>query len=203
MIAGIRNNSPVFDGVNLRKRKEKFLKQKARVIWMSGLSGAGKTTLAVGLERELFKKGFLAQVIDGDNIRHGLNKNLTFTNEDRKENLRRIAELSKLFVNCGVITINSFITPTIETRQMAREIIGEEDFIEVYINSPFEVCEMRDVKGLYKQARDGQLKNFTGIDSLYESPLHPDIEIHTDQLSVEECVKQLLDYVLPRIAFNN
>jgi adenylylsulfate kinase len=203
MIAGIRNNSPVFDGVNLRKRKEKFLKQKARVIWMSGLSGAGKTTLAVGLEKELFKRGFLAQVIDGDNIRHGLNKNLTFTDDDRKENLRRIAEVSKLFVNCGVITINSFITPTIETRQMAREIIGEEDFIEVYINSPFEVCEMRDVKGLYKQARDGQLKNFTGIDSLYESPLHPDIEVHTDQLSVEECVKQLLDYVLPRIAFNN
>ena len=203
MIAGKRNNSPVFDGVTLRKSKEIFLKQKARVIWMSGLSGAGKTTLAIGLEKELFNRGYLAQVIDGDNIRHGLNKNLTFTDDDRKENLRRIAEVSKLFVNCGVITINSFISPTIETRQMAREIIGEDDFIEVFINSPLEICEMRDVKGLYKQARDGQLKNFTGIDSLYESPLYPDIEIHTDQFSVEECVKQLLDFVLPRIAFNN
>ncbi len=203
MIAGKRNNSPVFDEVTLRKSKEKFLKQKARVIWMSGLSGAGKTTLAIGLEKELFNRGYLAQVIDGDNIRHGLNKNLTFTDDDRKENLRRIAEVSKLFVNCGVITINSFISPTIETRQMAREIIGEDDFIEVFINSPLEICEMRDVKGLYKQARDGRLKNFTGIDSLYESPLYPDIEIHTDQFSVEECVKQLLDFVLPRIAFNN
>lgn len=203
MIADLRNISPAFDWMALRKEKEQFLKQNAKVIWMSGLSGAGKTTLAIGLEKELFNRRYLAQVIDGDNIRHGLNKNLTFTDDDRKENLRRIAEVSKLFVNCGVITINSFISPTIEIRQMAREIIGEQDFIEVYINSPIEVCEMRDAKGLYKQARDGRLLNFTGIDSVYESPLHPDIEIHTDKFSVEESVKQLLDFVLPRIAFNN
>ena len=200
MVDDLRNISTDFDWNRLRNNKEKFLNQKARAIWMSGLSGAGKTTLALGLEKELFKRGYLAQVIDGDNIREGLNKNLSFTNDDRKENLRRIAEVSKLFLNCGIIAINSFISPTIETRKLARGIIGEEDFLEVYVNSPLEVCEMRDIKGLYKLARNGKISNFTGIDSPYESPLHPDIEIHTDQFTVEECIKQLLDFVLPRIA---
>jgi adenylylsulfate kinase len=143
--------------------------------------------------------GFLTQIIDGDNVRSGINKNLSFTEEDRKENLRRIAEVNKLFLNCGVITINSFISPTDETREMAKDIIGEENFFEVYINSPLSVCEKRDTKGLYKKARSGELKNFTGIDSPFDAPKKPDLEIDTDKLSVDESVELLLNFIIPRI----
>jgi adenylylsulfate kinase len=184
-----------------RKEKEKHLHQHSKVIWMTGFSGAGKTTLALALENELFRRGYTPFVLDGDNIRAGINRNLTFTADDRIENIRRIAEISKLFLECGIITINCFISPTEEIRHMARNIIGKEDFIEVFINAPFDVCEKRDVKGLYTKARKGQIKDFTGIDSPYEAPQHPDIEVQTSILSVEESLTRILDHVLPVIEY--
>ncbi len=190
---------PVFHEILGRAEKEILLNQHGKVIWLTGLSGAGKTTLAKHVEKELFVKGFLTQVLDGDNIRTGINNNLGFTDSDRFENIRRIAEISKLFVNCGVITINCFISPTEEIRDMARRIIGADDFIEVYVNAPLRVCEERDVKGLYTRARRGEIKEFTGITSPFETPENIDIEIRTDLLSVEESVKQILELILPRI----
>lgn len=188
-----------FDIVEERKNKEEFLNQNSRVIWVTGLSGSGKSTIALGVDKALRELGYLTQVLDGDNIRSGINSNLGFSEEDRAENIRRIAEVSKLFINCGVITINCFISPTIEMRQRAKTIIGEGDFIEVYVNTPFEVCEERDVRGLYKKAKEGKVKNFTGIDQVYEAPENPDIEIDTTKLSIDEAVKKVIDYVLPQI----
>ena len=196
------NIFPVFDKILKRSDKEKLLKQHSKVIWMTGLSGAGKTTIAKHLDEELYKSGFVAQILDGDNIRSGINNNLTFSEEDRYENIRRIAEVSKLFINCGIIIINSFISPTEKIRQMAMNIIGKENFIEVYVNAPIEVCEKRDTKGLYAKARRGEIKNFTGIDSPFEIPEDTDIEIRTDLHSIEDSVKQILDYILPLIRIN-
>jgi adenylylsulfate kinase len=184
-----------------RKEKEKRLHQNSRAIWMTGLSGAGKTTLALRLEEELFRRGYLSFILDGDNIRAGINKNLTYTEEDRFENIRRISEISKLFLESGIIVINCFISPTEEIREMAKAIIGKDDFIEVYVNSPFEVCEKRDVKGLYTKARKGEIKDFTGIDSPYEVPENPDIEVLTNPHTVEESIRQILEYILPRIEY--
>jgi len=186
-----------------RKEKEKHLHQHSKVIWMTGFSGAGKTTLALALENELFRRGYTPFVLDGDNIRAGINRNLTFTADDRIENIRRIAEISKLFLECGIITINCFISPTSEIRDMAKAIIGKEDFIEVFVNAPFEECEKRDVKGLYSKARKGEIPNFTGIDSPYEAPEHPDIEVLTYPNTIEESVRQILEYILPRIEYKN
>ncbi len=197
------NIHPVFDKILNRPDKEKLLKQHSRVIWLTGLSGSGKTTIGRNIEMELNKRGYLTQVLDGDNIRTGINNNLGFSENDRHENIRRIAEVSKLFMNCGIICINSFISPTREMRHMAMEIIGKENFIEVYINAPLEVCESRDVKGLYQKARRGEIKNFTGIDAPFEAPIDPDIELKTDELSVEEATKKALDYILPIITFEN
>jgi len=194
-----KNIHPVFNKILQRPEKEKLLNQKAKVIWMTGLSGAGKTTIGAGIERELNKRGHLTQVLDGDNIRSGINNNLGFSAEDRFENIRRIAEVSKLFLNCGIICINSFISPTKEIRAMAKEIIDENDFIEVYVNAPLEVCEQRDVKGLYRKARDGKIKDFTGIDAPFEVPENPAVEIRTDQLSIEESVQKCLEVILPKI----
>lgn len=190
------NIHPVFDKILNRSDKEKLLKQNSRVIWLTGLSGAGKTTIGREIEMELNKRGFLTQVLDGDNIRTGINNNLRFTEEDRYENIRRIAEVSKLFLNCGIICINSFISPTRAIRHMAMDIVGKENFIEVYINAPIEVCESRDVKGLYKKARRGEIKNFTGIDAPFEAPVNPDIELNTDKLTVEESAKKAMDFIL-------
>jgi adenylylsulfate kinase len=184
-----------------RKEKEKRLRQNSRVIWMTGFSGAGKTTLAIQLESELFSRGYLSFILDGDNIRAGINRNLTFTEDDRIENIRRIAEISKLFLESGIIVINCFISPTEEIRELAKSIIGREDFIEVFVNSPFEVCENRDVKGLYTKARKGEIKDFTGIDSPYEIPQNPDIEVLTHQRTVKESIAQILEYILPRIEY--
>jgi adenylylsulfate kinase len=184
-----------------RKERENLLGQNSRTIWMTGLSGAGKTTIARKLELELSSRGFLSYVLDGDIIRSGISNNLTFTDSDREENIRRIAEVSKLFIDCGIITINCFISPTEAIRSMARNIIGSENFIEVYINAPFEVCEKRDVKGLYSKARKGEIKDFTGIDSVFDKPEIPDIEIKTDITSIEDSVKQVLDYILPIIEY--
>lgn len=195
------NIHPVFDRIIQRNDKERMLNQKSKVIWLTGLSGSGKTSLGVGLERALFNKGFITQVLDGDNIRSGINKNLKFTEEDRYENIRRIAEVNKLLVNCGIIAINCFISPTEEIRNIAKEIIGEENFIEVFVNAPLKVCEERDVKGLYQKARNGEIKNFTGIDSPFDIPKGTDIEIRTDLHTIEESTQILYDFVINKISY--
>jgi len=195
------NIHTVFDRILLRPEKEKLLNQHSKVIWFTGLSGAGKTTIAQRVEQELNKQGFLTQILDGDNIRSGINNNLGFSVEDREENIRRIAEVSKLFLNCGIICINSFISPTEEIRKIATDIIGRENFVEVFVNAPIEVCEQRDVKGLYKKARKGEIKNFTGIDSPFDFPENPDIELKTDKLSVKQSAQKCLDYILPLIRY--
>ncbi len=196
-----KNIYPVFDQIINKQQKEKLLKQRAKVLWFTGLSGSGKTTLGAALEKELFNQGFLTQILDGDNIRSGINKNLKFTEEDRVENIRRIAEVTKLFLNCGVIAINCFISPTKESRDIAKSIIGKEDFIEVYVSTPIEVCEQRDTKGLYAKARSGELKNFTGISSPFEIPNNPDIVINTDKLTLEESTQKILNYLLKKITY--
>ena len=186
-----------------RSEKEELLGQKSVVIWLTGLSGAGKTTLSTGLERLLFKKGFLTKTLDGDQLRSGINANLGFTDQDRLENIRRVAEISRLFVECGVICIDSFISPTIVMRQTARQIIGNDNFIEIYLKASLEVCEQRDVKGLYKSARKGEIRNFTGIGSPYEVPLNPDLVIDTVKYSIEESLEICLNTILPRITVGN
>ena len=189
----------IFDEIVQRKEKEEFLNQKSKVIWMTGLSGSGKTTVAKRVERYLHSQGILNQLLDGDNIRSGISNNLSFSQKDRIENIRRIAEVSKLFVNCGVVTLNCFISPTIEIREIAKEIIGAENFIEVYINASVETCENRDVKGLYKKAREGEIQDFTGISAPFEAPENPNIEINTSKLSIDQSVEKVLDYILPII----
>ena len=185
-----------------REQKESLLQQKARVIWLMGLSGAGKSTLALHLEQALYQKGFLTQILDGDNLRNGLNNNLGFSEQDRLENIRRAAEVAKLFVNCGIVVIASFICPTHATQAMVRQIVGE-DFIEIFVDCPLEVCEQRDVKGLYAKARAGLIKNFTGIDSPFEPPQLPDLVVKTHLLSLEECIKKIQEFVLPKINFTD
>ena len=192
---------PVFNKIIQRKDKEQFLNQHSRVIWLTGLSGSGKTTIGSLLERKLFERKYLSQILDGDNIRSGINNNLSFSVEDRNENIRRIAEVSKLMLNSGIIVINCFISPTNKIRQTAKGIIGEENYIEVFINAPLTVCEERDTKGLYEKARKGEIRNFTGIDSPFEAPPNPAIEVRTDKLSVEESVDRVLDYILPYLKY--
>jgi adenylylsulfate kinase len=193
------NIYPVFDRIYDRKVKEEILRQSAKVIWFTGLSGSGKTTLASNLEKELFFHRYFCQVLDGDNIRTGINNNLGFSEVDRLENIRRIAEVSKLIINTGMITICSFISPTDEIRTMARNIIGEEDFIEVFLNPPLEACEKRDVKGLYKRARAGEIKDFTGISSPFEAPKNPDVEIDTSVVSIKDSVEIIFNNIRDRI----
>ena len=191
---------PVFDQILNRADKEKFLNQRSKVIWITGLSGSGKTTISRNLELELNKRGFFTQVLDGDNIRSGLNKDLGFTPPDRIENIRRIAEVTSLFLNCGIICINGFITPTNAIRNIAFDLIGRENIIEIFVNAPVEVCEKRDKKGLYKKARMGMIKDFTGVNSPFEVPENPDIELKTDELSVEESVAKCLKVILDQVA---
>lgn len=197
----MQNNSnnihPVFDRILQRKDKEALLQQKSIVIWFTGLSGSGKTTIAIGLERELNKKRILTQILDGDNVRTGINNNLGFSEEDRTENIRRIAEVSKLFLNAGIVTINCFVSPTVEIREKAKQIIGEEDFLEIFVNTPFEVCEQRDVKGLYKKARAGEIKNFTGLDAPFEAPTNPFLDLKTEGKTVDETIDEVVAKILP------
>jgi len=183
-----------------RQEREARLNQRSKVLWLTGLSGSGKSTIAKYLERLLFEEGYLPQVLDGDNIRFGINNNLSFSAEDRLENIRRIAEISKLYLHTGVICINSFISPSREMRDLARSIVGAEDFVEIYINAPIEVCEARDVKGLYQKARAGLIKGFTGIDDPYEAPENPNLEIRTDQLTIEASAVLIMDYLRPLIS---
>ena len=193
------NIYPVFDRIYDRKVKQEILRQSAKVIWFTGLSGSGKTTLASNLEKELFFRRFFCQVLDGDNIRVGINNNLGFSEIDRLENIRRISEVSKLLINTGMITICSFISPTDEIRELARKIIGPEDFIEIFLNPPLEVCEDRDPKGLYKKARAGIIKDFTGISSPFEAPKNPDLEIDTSSTSIKDSVDQIFNVIIDRI----
>ena len=186
---------PIFDQMLSRSDKEKLLGQKGVMLWFTGLSGSGKSTVAIALERELQKRGLLCRILDGDNIRSGINKGLGFTAEDRRENIRRIAEVAKLFVDTGIITIAAFISPSNDLRRMASDIIGAEDFKEVYISTPLEVCEARDVKGLYAKARRGEIKNFTGISAPFETPEHPALSIDTSKVSLEDSVKQILAFL--------
>ena len=196
------NIFPVFDKIISKEKKEKLLNQKGKVVWLTGLSGSGKTTIALQLEKELYKLGFLVQILDGDNIRAGINNNLSFSESDRTENIRRIAEVSKLFLNCGIITINCFVSPTIKMRQIAKKIIGKENYYEIFIDADLETCEKRDVKGLYKKARNGEIKNFTGIDSEYEKPNNPSLEVNTSELSIDQSIEIILKNVLPQLKNN-
>lgn len=195
------NIHPIFHRLLQRADKEALLKQYAKVIWLTGLSGSGKSTIAEALEKRLHTEGYLTMLLDGDNIRSGINKNLSFSDADRIENIRRIAEVSKLFLNCGIITMNSFVSPTNEIRTLAKNIIGTENFLEIYINAPLEVCEARDVKGLYAKARRGEIPDFTGITSPFEEPENPALEIRTDQQSIEQSVSQLYNFIIPIIQF--
>lgn len=194
-----QNIYSVFDEIIPRTEKESFLSQTARVVWMTGLSGSGKTTLAKYLERKLQSNGYFTKLLDGDNVRSGLNKGLGFSEADRNENIRRIAEVSKLFLDGGVICINSFVSPTKEIRQMAKKIIGEVDFLEVYINTPLEECEKRDVKGLYAKARKGEIKDFTGISAPFEAPEAPSIEVLTAGKTIEEAGEDFYQKLIPFI----
>lgn len=183
---------PIFDRMLGRADKEELLGQRGALLWFTGLSGSGKSTVAIALERELQRRGFLCKILDGDNIRSGINGDLGFSVEDRRENIRRIAEVAKLFVDTGIITICCFISPTEEIRQLARGIVGDDDFKEIYVNTPLSVCEERDVKGLYAKARRGEIRNFTGISSPFEAPAHPALEIETATTSLPDNVEKIL-----------
>ena len=190
---------PIFDRMLTRQDKESLLRQHGVMVWFTGLSGSGKSTIAIALERELHKRGLLCRILDGDNIRSGINNNLGFSEADRVENIRRIAEVSKLFIDTGIVTIAAFISPNNDIREMAANIIGKEDFLEIYVSTPLEEGERRDVKGLYAKARRGEIKNFTGISAPFEAPVHPALTLDTSLLSLEESVNRLLELVLPRI----
>lgn len=194
-----QNIYPIFEKMLPRKDREALLKQKGTMIWFTGLSGSGKSTLAIALERELYKEGILCRILDGDNIRSGINNNLGFSETDRTENIRRIAEVAKLFVDCGIVTIAAFISPTHAIRRMAAEIIGLQDFLEIYVSTPLTECEKRDVKGLYAKARRGEIKDFTGISAPFEAPEHPFISIDTSQHSLEESIHRLMEAIRPKI----
>lgn len=181
-------------------QRERLLNQKPKLIWFTGLSGSGKSTLAIQLEAQLHALGFKTYLLDGDNVRAGLNKDLSFTDDGRIENIRRIGEVSKLMLDAGIVALSAFISPFDSDRRQVKAIVGAENYIEVFVDTPLEVCEQRDVKGLYKKARAGEVKNFTGIDSPYEKPQQADITIRTHEMSVEESVERLLNVVLPRIS---
>jgi adenylylsulfate kinase len=185
-----------------RAQKEKLNGHKSFVVWLTGFSGSGKSTIANALEVSLFEKGIRSFCLDGDNTRLGINKDLGFSSADRTENIRRVAEMSKLFLESGTIVITSFISPLISDREMAKNIIGDSDFVEVFINCPLEICEERDVKGLYAKARRGEIKDFTGIDSPFEVPLNADVELFTNQNSIEECLEIIMEKISGKLSFS-
>jgi adenylylsulfate kinase len=188
------------EGHVTRTEREGLLKQKGATLWFTGLSGSGKSTMAYTLEHCLVQRGHLAYVLDGDNIRHGLNKNLGFSAADREENIRRIGEVAKLFADCGIVTMTSFISPYRKDRDNVRALhdAGKLPFIEVYVNTPISTCEQRDPKGLYKKARAGELKNFTGVDDPYEAPVNPEITIDATNTSPQEATVMLLEFLEKR-----
>jgi adenylyl-sulfate kinase len=194
----VNNIYPIKTKVSQQQR-ESLLNQRPVLIWFTGLSGSGKSTLAVQLEAQLHALGFKTYLLDGDNIRAGLNKDLSFTDDARIENIRRIGEVSKLFLDAGLVVLSAFISPFNIDREHVKNIVGVENFIEVFVDAPLEVCEARDVKGLYKKARAGQVKNFTGIDSPYEAPLNPDVHIPTHELTLDQSINTLMGHILKRI----
>lgn len=196
----MNNIYPVFNKIQTREDKEKFLSQRGLTVWFTGLSGSGKSTVASALEQMLATRGFLCKVLDGDNIRTGLNSNLGFSAEDRTENIRRISEVCKLFDDTGIITIASFVSPTEDLRKIARDIIGENDFFEVYMSTPLEECERRDVKGLYARARKGEVKNFTGISAPFDVPRNADISIDTTGITPGEAAQRIFERIADRIS---
>ena len=195
------NIHTIFDRLVQREDRERLLEQKAKVFWLTGLSGSGKSTLAAGLQRALHAQGKLVYVLDGDNVRAGINNNLGFSETDRTENIRRIAEAAKLFLDAGIITICSFVSPTNELRTLAKTIIGENDFLEIYINASLAACEERDVKGLYAKARKGEIKDFTGVNAPFEAPTSPALELKTDAQNEDDSVHTLLTFVNRHIRF--
>lgn len=196
----MNNIYPIQTRVSLEQRQQ-LRKQKAKLIWFTGLSGSGKSTLAVQLEAQLHTKGYATYLLDGDNIRMGLNKDLSFTDDARVENIRRIGEVSKLMLDAGMIVLSAFISPFKADRDQVKGIVGAENYIEVFVDTPLEICEQRDVKGLYKRTRAGEVKNFTGIDSPYERPEKPNLAIATHQMSVDESLTLLLNLIEPKIGY--
>ena len=190
---------PTFDRMLPRAAKEALLGQSGAVVWMYGLSGSGKSTLAHRLERALHEEGRLVKVLDGDNVRTGLNKNLGFSEGDRRENIRRVAEVAKLFAECGAVVVASFITPAEELRRLAREIVGDSDFFEVYVKASYETCAARDPKGLYAKVHAGEVKQFTGRDSAFEEPSRPDLVLDTEADDEDRCLALLLTAARERI----
>lgn len=194
----MNNIFPFETKVSYAQRKA-VLHQEPQMIWLTGLSGSGKTTLAVRLEHYLFHKGYKVYVLDGDNIRNGLNRDLHFSKEDRVENLRRVSEVAKLFLDAGLIVICAFISPYIYERTLIKEIVGEQRFIEIFVNCSVEVCEERDVKGLYEKARKGLIPDFTGISAPYETPETPDVDLNTAEESIEESLNKIIQFMEPKI----
>lgn len=195
----VNNIHPIFDRMQSREEKEQQLDQRGITVWFTGLSGSGKSTIAIALEQRLSQMGILCRILDGDNVRTGINRGLGFSEEDRRENIRRIAEVCKLFTHTGIVTLAAFVSPTQELRTIAEEIIGAEDFAEIHVSTPFEECERRDIKGLYAKARRGEIRDFTGISSPFEEPQHPTLRIDTTDKSVEECVDEVLNVIEKRI----
>lgn len=195
------NIFPIFGQTVAREEKEKLLNQRAMVFWFTGLSGSGKSTLAKGMERKLYHKGCMTKLLDGDNIRTGLNSDLDFSISGRDENIRRVAEVARLFLEAGVITICCFISPSEKSREMARQIIGAENFYEVYVKCSLDICEKRDPKGLYRKVREGKITNFTGIHMDYEEPKNPNFIIRTDNKTVRRSIRQCYREVLSLIRY--
>lgn len=196
----VENNiHPIFDRMQSRSDKERQLGQRGATIWFTGLSGSGKSTIAIALEERLSREGIFCRILDGDNIRTGINRGLGFSEEDRRENIRRIAEVCKLFTDTGIVTLAAFVSPTNELRELAREIIGDEDFVEVYVSTPLEECERRDVKGLYAKARRGEIRDFTGITSPFEVPVKPTLTIDTTNRDIESCVDEVYSVIIEKI----
>ncbi|HNU71416.1 MAG TPA: adenylyl-sulfate kinase [Thermodesulfobacteriota bacterium] len=185
-------------GAISREDRERLNGHRGFTVWFTGLSASGKSTVAVALEEALYERGARTFILDGDNVRHGLNKNLGFSPEDRKENIRRLGEVAKLFNEAGVVTLTAFISPYREDRQSARDLAADGSFIEVFVDCPVDVCEQRDPKGAYKKAREGIIKEFTGISAPYEEPERPEIHLRTDQLSVDQSVQTILDYLVAK-----
>jgi adenylylsulfate kinase len=190
----------LMEGFVTRQEKEQLLGQRGKVIWMTGLSGSGKTTIAIDFEKELYNKGFKTRIFDSDYIRACLNRDLGFSMADRMENIRRVAAISRLFLDAGMVVINCFISPTRRIREMARMIVGPADFLEIHVNAPIEICQERDPKGLYKLSREGKLPFLTGVDSPWEQPDNPHLNIKTHQCTIKQAVDQLLEFVLPKIS---
>ena len=183
--------------------RQNIKKHSSFLIWFTGLSGSGKSTLSNAVEIRLHEMGVHTYPLDGDNMREGINKNLSFSADDRTENIRRVSEISKLFIDAGIVVLGSFISPSEKSRQGIREIVGPENFVEVYLNTPIEECERRDVKGLYAKARSGEISSFTGISSPYEVPTTPDIEIRTNEMTLKESVDKVLKFITTKLALHD